>query len=293
LKHPPAEIQLDAETVRRLLDEQCPEFAGEPLQLVDEGWDNYTFLTGPSHSGRNHAARLPRREAAVVLVANEQRWLPLLAPRLPLAVPAPIFAGRPSKLFPWPWSVVTWIPGTTAERHNFGSTDTRLLAETLLALHQPAPADAPENPFRGVPLAKRNDAFGERLHGLHQHPGVDTARLAAIWREACAAPPARERRWLHGDLHPRNIVIREGALVGIIDWGDLAGGDVATDLACGWLLLGAERRREFLAAYGADEALVARAKGWAALMGLALLVSGESRHTPLGAKTLERVISGV
>src|SRR5262245_19282678 len=112
--------------------------------MVDEGWDNFTFLVG-----QRHAARLPRREAAVAFVVNEQRWLPILAARLPLQVPVPVHVGQPSEMFRWPWSLVDWIPGVTAERHFFHSADTALLAETLLALHQPAPDDAPVNPFRG------------------------------------------------------------------------------------------------------------------------------------------------
>jgi aminoglycoside phosphotransferase (APT) family kinase protein len=280
-----AEISLEAATVRLLLDAECPRLAGQPIHLVGEGWDSFTFRVG-----QQHAVRLPRRAAAVALLGNEQRWLPGLALRLPLAVPAPLHAGRPGEWFPWPWSVVNWIPGDTAECHGFSSADTALLAETLVALHQPAPDDAPVNPFRGVPLRSRNNMVGERLSRLAEHPGVDAPRLAAVWRAACGAPAEEERVWVHGDLHPRNVVVRDGALAGLIDWGDLHGGDAATDLACAWLLIdSAPRRREFLNACGAEEALVGRALGWAVSLGLALLDSGEPRHVPLGLATLERV----
>jgi aminoglycoside phosphotransferase (APT) family kinase protein len=287
LSLPPAEIEVEAATVRLLLDAEYPGIADRSIRLVDEGWDNFTFLIG-----QHHAARFPRRAVAVPLLVNEQRWLPLLAPRLPIDVPAPVHVGQPSQRFPWPWSVVNWIAGSTSEDHHFSAADTVLLAETLLALHQPALADAPANPFRGVPLCTKHEVVRERLHRLQQHPGVDTQRLSAIWREACSVPDAEERLWLHGDLHPRNVVVRDGALAGLIDWGDLCGGDPATDVACAWMLIdAAPRRHEFLAAYGAADALVSRAKGWAVQIGLALVDSGEPRHVPLGLATLHRVVA--
>jgi len=255
--------------------------------MVDEGWDNFTFLVG-----QRHAVRLPRRKAAVPFLVNEQRWLPVLASRLPLQVPAPVHVGNPGEFFPWPWSVVDWIPGATAEGHCFQSADTALLAETLLKLHQPAPDDSPFNPFRGVALTTKHEIVEARISRFQRRPEVNASRLAAIWHEACTAPSAEHRLWLHGDLHPRNVIVRDGALAGIIDWGDLNGGDAATDLACTWTLIAGERRRlEFLDAYNACEALVCRAKGWAVHMGLALVESGESRHTPLGLAALERVVA--
>jgi aminoglycoside phosphotransferase (APT) family kinase protein len=287
LNHPPAEIDLEAATVRRLLEVDCPSLAKLPIWLVDEGWDNFTYRVG-----NQHAVRLPRRELAVGLIANEQHWLPLLAPRLPLATPVPVYVGKPSKLFPWPWSVVNWIPGCTAENHCFTPDDISVLAETLVALHQPAPEAAPVNPFRGTRVRTKNDVVEERLNRLGQRHQFDGPRLAVVWREVCDAPDAEQRVWLHGDLHPRNVVVRDGSLVGLIDWGDVNGGDPANDMACAWMLIEAKPlRREFLDAYGAEEALVSRAKGWALHIGLALVDSGEPRHVPMGRAALDRVLA--
>jgi aminoglycoside phosphotransferase (APT) family kinase protein len=204
-----------------------------------------------------------------------------------------VFAGAPSDRFPWPWSVVPWISGTTAEGVRVGRRDTATVADTLAALHRPAPDDAPVNPFRGVALTTRNDLVEARLARLRSHPRIDAPRLAALWHDALAAPLAQERVWLHGDLHPRNVVVRGGRVVGLIDWGDLSGGDVATDLACAWTLIDSPvRRRELLDACGAPAAAVERARGWAVHLGLALADSGEPRHVPIGLDTLERVGSG-
>jgi len=287
LTYPQADIRVDAATVRRLLQFECPSLAEESICLVDEGWDNFMFRVG-----RQYAVRLPRREAAVALLVNEQHWLPVLAPRLPLETPVPVFVGKPSHLFPWPWSVVNWISGNTAENHCFATRDVSLLAETLVALHHPAPAEAPVNPFRGVPVRAKNGIVEERLNRLEQSHEVESRRVATIWRKACDAPDADQRVWLHGDLHPLNLVVRDGSIVGLLDWGDLNGGDAANDVACAWTLIDtAPLRQEFLEAYGAEKALVSRAKGWAVHIGLALVDSGEPRHVPMGRAALDRVFA--
>lgn len=287
MSFPPAEIHVDVATVRRLLEVDCPSLAQGTISLVDEGWDNFIYRVGSQH-----AVRLPRREIAARLLANEQNWLPILAPRLPLGTPVPVHIGKPSALFPWPWSVVKWISGETAENHCFTLEDVSLLAEALVSLHQPAPEAAPRNPFRGVSVRAKNDLVKERLHSLEQRDGITAQRLAAIWRDACQAPETEQRVWLHGDLHARNVVVNESRLVGLIDWGDLNGGDPANDLACAWTLIESARlRRAILEAYAADDALVRRAMGWALHFGLTLVNSGEPRHVPMGWTILNRLLA--
>lgn len=273
--------------MRELLRAGIPSIAEQEIRLVDQGWDNFTFRVG-----ERYAVRLPRRRLAVELLLNEQRWLPVLSLRIPLEVPVPIHRGQPSELFPWPWSVVQWVGGSTAEGHCFTTADAAILAETLLALHQPAPHDAPVNPFRGVPLRTKDAVVAERLQSLRKHPGIDAERLTAIWRQASGAQDTLQRAWMHGDLHPRNVIVRGGALAGLIDWGDLNGGDVASDVACAWMLIDAAAlRQQFLETYGAPGDLISRARGWAIQIGLALVDSGEPRHVPLGLATLNRVVT--
>lgn len=144
-RRPPAEVEVDAPLVRALLEEQCPELAGEPLAQVGEGWDNVTWRVG---SGL--AARIPRRAAAVPLLVHEQRWLPLLAPRLEVRVPLPVHAGVAGAGFPWPWSVVEWLPGTTADAESLVAGEAGRLAGVLAALHVEAPPEAPTHAPIGV-----------------------------------------------------------------------------------------------------------------------------------------------
>lgn len=278
LRHPPAEFDVGVDLARRLLKAQHPEFLVGAVRFVAEGWDNFIFRIGS-----DFALRIPRREVAVELLRNEQRWLPEIAARLPLLVPVPVAIGVPSAEFPHPWSVVPWIEGTTAEFTPLGKTDACLLARTLRALHQPAPEDASPNPFRGVDLRERREVVEQRLARM----GLD--RLEGPWRRALAAPISSAPVWLHGDLHPRNVVVRDGSLIALIDWGDLTGGDVATDLVCGWTLFGERARQAFKDAYAPTEDEWARAAGWAVHFGSAMLDSGEPAHMAIGRRVVEEV----
>lgn len=270
-RHPEAEVRVDARLAEELLSSQHPDLCTAPLVLVDEGWDNVTYRVGS-----DCAVRIPRRRAAVQLLLNEQRWLPLFASWLTVRVPMPMAAGAPSKRFPWPWSVVSWIPGRTADAEPLSRSQAPLLANELRSLHRVALPEAPANPFRGGPLVQRRAVVEERLRRL----SLDI--LARPWQSAVEAPAADDVVWLHGDLHPRNVVVQDGRLAGILDWGDMTGGDAATDLACAWMLFDADGRSEFLEAYGATEPQRLRAAGWAVNFGSALIDSHEARHVRMG-----------
>lgn len=286
---PAAEVDVTEELVRRLLAAQHPDLATLPLAQADSGWDNVIFRLGD-----HLAVRLPRRAAAVPLVAHEQRWLPALAPHLPLPVPAPVRVGRPGPGYPWAWSVLPWFPGATAVAApptDLAAT-AAVLGRFLAALHRPAPPDAPANPFRGRPVATCTDRVHERLDQLGD--GVDRAALLAVFADAVAAPPyAGPPVWLHGDLHPGNLVVDGGDVVAVIDFGDLTAGDPASDLAVAWMLFPPALRPRFVATTGHDDpALWRRARGWAVNLGLAILAHS-AEHPDFGAlgrTTLARAI---
>ena len=285
---PEAEITVDEPLVRTLLRAQHPDLANASLSLIDSGWDNVTFRLGD-----DLAVRLPRREVAAILIENEQAWLPALAEHLPLPVPAPVKTGRPQQGYPWSWSIVPWLEGNTADLSKPGEGQAVPLAAFLRALHQPAPSDAPLNDVRGVPLEQRAESVEERLKRLRAGTDLISPSVDTVWADALQAAPANEARWLHGDLHPRNVLVDDGRLAGIIDWGDITSGDVATDLASIWMLLPTTAARQSaLVHYAADEATTRRALGWAVLFGAVLLDTGlvdNPRHAAVGKTTLERV----
>ena len=239
-KKPAAEVTISHDLIHTLLEEFVPELANLPLTLHGEGWDNEIHRLGD-----HHAVRLPRREAAAVLIENEQRWLPDLGPILPLATPVPTYAGRPAFGFPWHWSIVPWLPGVPFAHAPRPGIERLMddLAQFLNTFHVPAPEDAPHNPLRGVPLSERADVVHERIDAI---PEVDGRRVHELWEELVDTPEwGGEPMWIHGDLHPLNILVRGGHISAVIDFGDIAAGDPATDLSVAWMVFDDDARTEF------------------------------------------------
>jgi aminoglycoside phosphotransferase (APT) family kinase protein len=272
------ETEITAELVQDLLRDQHPDLAALPVRLGARGWDNQLWRLGD-----DLAVRLPwATPSADALLRKEHAWLPVLAPRLPLPVPVPQRLGEPSERFPRPWIVTTWVRGTPADRapatRATEAADT--LAGFLTSLHRPAPDGAPAGRDRGDPLADYAEECAKALAsatGLGLLPDPDAAR--AVWEDAVSAPDwTGPALWLHGDLHPANVLTEDGTFCGVIDFGDLFAGDPACDLAAAWLLLPDGAVDRFYDAYqpAPDPATRRRARGWALLKALACLFIGEA-----------------
>jgi aminoglycoside phosphotransferase (APT) family kinase protein len=295
---PPAEVEVSADLVRRLLAGQHPDLARLPVEFLANGWDNELYRVGD-----RLVARLPRRALGAQILTNEQRWLPGLAPRLPLPVPCPVRTGVPACGYPYPWSVVPYLPGVpAAQASSFDAAKAASAVGGFLgALHVPAPADAPANPFRGVPLAERAGTFAANLALLTGQDHVDRDAVLRVQHAALAAPgndgpPV----WLHGDLHPANILVNDGQVSGVIDFGDITAGDPASDLSVAWMLLPPGCHASFWSAYAAaggadgrlDDALRARARGWALYLAIVFLAHSDDHPVLRGAgrRTLRTVL---
>ena len=283
VRTPDADYAIAPPTVRDLLRDQHADLADLPIRALDAGWDNAMFRLGDTL-----LVRLPRRAPAAALLEREQTWLPYLAPQLPLPVPAPVRIGHPGRGYPWRWSVVDWHPGSPADRAEVHPGQADALVDFLRTLHRPAPANTPVHTSRGVPLARQRARTEERLAALP----VRLAQAARpVWERALAAPPARDACLLHGDLHPRNVIVQNGVLAAVIDWGDLCAGDVATDLASLWMLFDdARARARALARYGPTPATLDRALGWAVVFGALLgTIEDDVHHRKVGRATLQRL----
>jgi len=290
---PAAEVEVSADLVRRLLADQHPDLARLPVEFLANGWDNELYRVGTEL-----VARLPRRALGAQIIINEQRWLPGLAPRLPLPVPYPERTGVPGCGYPYRWSVVPYLPGVpAAQASSFDPAGAAAATGGFLgALHVPAPADAPANPFRGVPLAERAGTFAANLALIGDQ--ADRDAVARAWDAALAAPGYdRPPVWLHGDLHPANILVNDGQVSGVIDFGDITAGDPASDLSVAWMLLPLDWHASFWSAYQAaggrvDDALRVRASGWA--LNLAIVFLAHSEDNPVlrnvGRGTLRAVL---
>jgi aminoglycoside phosphotransferase (APT) family kinase protein len=287
---PAAEVAIDEPSIRRLLRAQHPDLADHSLRIVAHGWDNVL-----ARLGDDLVVRLPRRALAAALIEHEQHWLPELARHLPLPVPAPVRIGTADEGYPWSWSICPWFAGTSAAEAELTGADAAVdaMAAFLTALHRPSPESAPVNAYRGVPLQARAtlvESYLELLGGA-----VDQRRVRARWTDACRIPPyIGPAVWLHGDLHPANVIVRDGAIAAVVDFGDLTGGDPATDLSIAWMLFTPGERRRFRAALGnVDEPTWQRAAGNALAHALACLA--HSADAPaiasIGRRTLAALLA--
>ncbi|WP_326642270.1 aminoglycoside phosphotransferase family protein [Nonomuraea fuscirosea] len=284
------EIEITAELVRELLLDQHPDLADHPVSLGARGWANQLWRLGD-----DLAVRLPwMGESADELLLKEHAWLPALAPSLPLPVPVPQRRGEPSTRFPRPWIVTTWLPGEPADRAPVtrGVEAADILAAFLTALHQPAPeqVDTAGQDGRGAPLADCHTGFARQLaEAIEKGLISDPDAVRAVWEDAAAAPAwAGPALWLHGDLHPANVLTQDGTICGVIDFGDLFAGDPAFDLAAAWALLPDDALDRFHAAYrpAPDAATLRRSRGWAVLRAFRGMLIGEAGvHGRPGGKT--------
>ncbi|MDG4787943.1 aminoglycoside phosphotransferase family protein [Micromonospora sp. WMMD1102] len=259
----PRRIAIDVQQVRRLVVNQFPQWADLPVRPVaNGGWDNLTF-----HLGTQKLVRLPSAAEYAEAVDKEHRWLPVLAPHLPLPIPTPLVRGEPDADYPFPWSIYEWLPGepASADRIVDPSRFALDLAEFLAALQNVDTTDGPRpgqhNWYRGGTLRTYDGVARRALTTLDGHVDVDLAR--EIWKSALDARWDGVPSWFHGDIAAGNLLLDDGKLAAVIDFGTCGVGDPACDLAIAWTLLSPEGRQVFRDRLSVDDATWARGRGWA------------------------------
>ena len=283
----PQRITVDAEQVRRLVEQQFPQWADLPVQPVaNGGWDNWTF-----HLGAGMLVRLPSAAEYALALDKEHRWLAVLAAQLPLPIPVPLARGEPGAGYPYSWSVYPWLGGEPASPDHIAdpvrfAVD---LAGFLVALQGIDPAGGPRpgkhNWFRGGPLRTYDGQAQNALAELDGH--VDTGLAGEIWMSALDARWDGAESWFHGDVAEGNLLLSGGQLAAVIDFGTCGVGDPACDLAIAWTLLTAEGRRAFRERLAVGEAAWARGRGWAlwkTLIICAGTLTGEEEATAASAR---------
>lgn len=295
-----SEVEISEDLVRDLLREQHPDLAELPIREVAGGWGNQMWRLGDEL-----VVRMQRMDKTPDLQLKERRWLPLLASRLPLPIPIPVRNGAPSKRFPKMWTVMTWVEGAPLDHGSItrGDHAAEMLAAFLKALHVQAPADAPDaSDGFGVHPKECTRGFERFLRAVDLGDGFAEHDIRAVWDDAVAAiewqGPAV---WVHCDLHPANVVIADGTLAGIVDFGAVCAGDPAWDLAAAWVLLPTGGATRFFDSYAqADAATIRRARGLAAMKSLFLMLMGQNGDRglpggkpnwgPAGRSALDRVL---
>jgi len=287
-KMPEAEIRIDKALVGSLIRSQFPKYADLSISKFANGWDNETYRLG-----EKMIIRLPRRSVAVPLLLHEQKWLPVISPLLPIAVPNMIHKGMPQEFYPWPWSITPFFSGKTCLESTFTNSnkEAERMAKFITCLHVKAPEDAPVNSSRGIPLSGRREAFEKHVFELKNQ--IDGPSITRIFEELMAIEQWQEPPvWLHGDLHALNIIVHQGEINAVIDWGDLCSGDPATDLGSAWYLFHKKDREIMKRHLSYDENTWLRGKGWA--LSYALVCLAYSNDNPkvhkMGSRLLDAVL---
>ncbi|SEL86103.1 aminoglycoside phosphotransferase family protein [Streptacidiphilus jiangxiensis] len=260
------EIDIDTALVARLIARQFPAWAGLRLVRVPSaGTDNAMFRLGD-----DLVVRLPRIPDAASGIAKEQRWLPHLAPHLPLVIPEPVGLGVPDESFELPWSVFRWLDGSDVHSRPVGDpvAAARQLGGFVTALRGVDATDGPRS-YRGGPLLARDAGVRREIADLHADATLDGALATAAWEHALAQPQWDAAPvWLHSDLLPGNLLARDGRLSAVIDFGALGVGDPACDVMPAWTVFAEDSRAAFREAVAVDDATWARGRGWALCFGV-------------------------
>jgi len=253
------EVDIDADVVRGLLVEQFPNWSALPIAVVPStGTVNAIFRLGD-----DLCVRLPRVRGWAGDLAKEVQWLPTLAPRLPLAVPEPLATGAPGLGYPFAWAIYRWIPGATfaldrVEDERRAAVD---LAQFVTQLRRIDPAGAPAS-SRARPLRVRDPECRAAIEAIGRH--IDSDAVTAAWERTLAAPAFDGRAvWTHGDLLPPNLLVRDGRLHAVLDFGSVGVGDPAVDVIAAWSVFGAAGRDAYRTALAVDDATWIRARGLA------------------------------
>jgi aminoglycoside phosphotransferase (APT) family kinase protein len=270
---------IDATLAAELVAAQFPRWAELPVRPVElSGWDNRTFRLGDEL-----LVRLPSAAAYAASVEKEHTWLPRLAPHLPVQIPESVAVGAPGAGYPWPWSVRRWIAGRPAEQSRIADPTAfaQDLAAFLVALMSVdptgGPVPGPHNFHRGGPAAFYDGQTREALVALDGR--IDTTAAAAVWDAALSATWTGDPVWFHGDVAFGNLLVDDaGRLAAVIDFGTSGVGDPACDLVVAWTLLDGPARAAFRAALPADEAMWARARGWALWKALITLAAPDAER---------------
>lgn len=277
---------------QRLVAQQFPQWAHLAVRPVPiDGWDNHTFRLGDALS-----VRLPSHLRYAAQVDKEHRWLPVLAPQLPLPIPTPLAMGKPTQEYPYHWSIYRWVEGEPAALTDIADTGNfaETLADFLTRLYTVDAADGPaageHNFYRGGSLRVYHDETLRTIAALDD--AIDGKLAHEIWQASLCSVWQPKPVWVHGDVAPNNLLVQEGRLHAVIDFGTSGVGDPACDLTIAWTLLDEAGREAFRRKIALDDDTWARARGWA-LWKAMLVLHGSRSNSPDVADQAMRVISAV
>ncbi len=282
-------LDINVNLVQQLVSSQFPDWSDLPITEVHpNGWDNRTFRLGGKMS-----VRLPSAERYSLQVDKEQKWLPILSQKLPLPVPIPLAKGEPNHKYPYNWSIYEWIDGDTAtsERIDDMSKFATALGGFLIALRRinTSGGPGPGPGHRGGDLNVYNDQTQQAIEILRSKSNLDTNLLVEVWDAAVASKWVNPPVWIHGDVSSGNILVKDGEITAVIDFGSAAIGDPACDLSIAWTMFDKDSRDAFRISMDLDDDTWARGKGWTLWKSLILLSGIDKTNTFEAKRSLETV----
>ena len=284
----PGEVDINAALVQQLLHQQAPAWADQSLTLVDSaGTDHVLYKLGA-----DTVVRLPRIGWADDQAARESAWLPIIAPFLPVAVPQPVFLGTPTNAYPWHWSIYRWLPGDDALASP--PTDERATAHTVASIvagmrRVPITGGLHRGSRAGTLQSRHDDTCGA-LRALTPMGLIDTSQAALLWQRWVAEPVTNDAAvWLHSDIHSGNLLVVDGNISALIDFGGLTLGDPAVDLTVAWSMLSEQARTVFADQLAVDPAQWRRGQAWALSIALIQLPYYHTNNPVLAATALRTI----
>jgi aminoglycoside phosphotransferase (APT) family kinase protein len=289
------EVSTDVALAKALVAAQFPQWSDLPVTQVDAvSTDNAMYRLGD-----RLAIRLPRRQSAEAPIAKEHAWLQRLALGLPAQIPLPVAKGQPANGYPYCWSIVQWLEGApTAPGEALASVEVaqdlgRFVTALQLQDTHGAPLAGDHNHWRGAPLRAFDPEMRRRFASMRDL--ADIGDIIAAWdRDRAAAAWAGPAVWIHGDLKDGNLLMRDGALSGVLDWGLAGVGDPASDLGPGWSLFEGPARAAFRKTVAVDDATWARGRAWALIEGVLGLSYYRGREDVLaqaGRRLIDQVLA--
>lgn len=286
------EVPIDATLVKQLIKTQFPKWADFPIQRVKStGTDNALYRLGDTM-----VVRLPRINWAIDQIKKENQWLPKFAPHLPFEIPTPLVTGMPDETYPWNWGIYKWIEGESVTRENIDDLS-EFANELTSFIHALQKIDVRDGPvaqafgLRGASLSTRDEDTREAIHAMKDM--MDTEIALKIWDVSLQAPEWNNHPvWFHGDLLPGNILVKDGRLKAVIDFGGLGVGDPACDLLSAWGLFSGKSRNAFREALGVDDATWLRSRGHA-LSQAVIFIPYYLNTNPIGVAYMKHVLDEV
>lgn len=290
-------IGITKDLARKLIVEQFPEYSH--LQITDvekQGHDNRTYRLG-----EHMLIRMPTDADYALKVPKEQALLPQLAKRLSVNVPAPVKMGKPSANYPYPFSIYKWLLGksinlltlTAQDKEQLAVDLAKFLKELQAISNVEGPGPGQHNWWRGDHVSVYDKGAREQIAELAEI--IDASKALALWDKACATKWDKKPVWIHGDFAIGNILMDDGKLSAVIDFGGAAVGDPACDLVIAWTYLFGKAREIFISEMDMDTDTWLRARGWAlwkATFDLCQITDKRSHEAEAQKRIIDEVANG-